>query len=137
MTVTVTNTGKVAGATPIMVAFEKKTRMVVRYLRQLAGFSKVFLTPGQTVAVVIPVRVSDLARYDSAVGAVDLDGKPVIGAYVVDPGNYTLYVGGCVSVGPVWDDSATCKPKKAVSYTHLRAHETDSYLVCRLLLEKK
>ena len=27
--------------------------------------------------------------------------------------------------------------KRAVSYTHLRAHETDSYLVCRLLLEKK
>ena len=31
-----------------------------------------------------------------------------------------------------------CGPCKAmaVSYTHLRAHETDSYLVCRLLLEK-
>src|SRR5680860_310079 len=29
------------------------------------------------------------------------------------------------------------RPKEnAVSYTHLRAHETDSYLVCRLLLEK-
>ena len=28
----------------------------------------------------------------------------------------------------------SCKP---VSYTHLRAHETDQYLVCRLLLEKK
>ena len=27
--------------------------------------------------------------------------------------------------------------ENAVSYTHLRAHETDSYLVCRLLLEKK
>src|SRR5665647_3817486 len=27
--------------------------------------------------------------------------------------------------------------RDAVSYTHLRAHETDSYLVCRLLLEKK
>src|SRR5664279_5804793 len=25
---------------------------------------------------------------------------------------------------------------KPVSYTHLRAHETDSYLVCRLLLAK-
>src|SRR5680860_1714858 len=25
----------------------------------------------------------------------------------------------------------------SVSYTHLRAHETDSYLVCRLLLEKQ
>src|SRR5665647_1295261 len=29
------------------------------------------------------------------------------------------------------------KVQQAVSYTHLRAHETDSYLVCRLLLEKK
>src|SRR5665647_3846759 len=28
-------------------------------------------------------------------------------------------------------------PATPVSYTHLRAHETDSYLVCRLLLEKK
>ena len=27
--------------------------------------------------------------------------------------------------------------QEPVSYTHLRAHETDSYLVCRLLLEKK
>ena len=26
---------------------------------------------------------------------------------------------------------------KAVSYTHLRAHETKANLVCRLLLEKK
>src|SRR5665647_2921966 len=25
------------------------------------------------------------------------------------------------------------RDRKAVSYTHLRAHETDSYLVCRLL----
>ena len=32
---------------------------------------------------------------------------------------------------PIW------RKYKAVSYTHLRAHETDSYLVCRLLLEKK
>src|SRR5665647_3876188 len=32
------------------------------------------------------------------------------------------------------DAASTLRP---VSYTHLRAHETDSYLVCRLLLEKK
>ena len=30
-----------------------------------------------------------------------------------------------------------CRYAWSVSYTHLRAHETDSYLVCRLLLEKK
>src|SRR5664279_5995049 len=34
----------------------------------------------------------------------------------------------------VWCADITYIP---VSYTHLRAHETDSYLVCRLLLEKK
>ncbi len=28
-------------------------------------------------------------------------------------------------------------PKISVSYTHLRAHETELHLVCRLLLEKK
>src|SRR5665647_862056 len=37
--------------------------------------------------------------------------------------------------GDVGDHRAVGIP--AVSYTHLRAHETDSYLVCRLLLEKK
>src|SRR5665647_3850809 len=31
----------------------------------------------------------------------------------------------------------TGRGARPVSYTHLRAHETDSYLVCRLLLEKK
>ena len=30
-----------------------------------------------------------------------------------------------------------CYIIKAVSYTHLRAHETSLHLVCRLLLEKK
>src|SRR5665647_2930590 len=34
-------------------------------------------------------------------------------------------------------DRDACEVRAAVSYTHLRAHETDSYLVCRLLLEKK
>src|SRR5665648_1218707 len=31
----------------------------------------------------------------------------------------------------------TATPQEAVSYTHLRAHETRHDLVCRLLLEKK
>ena len=34
-------------------------------------------------------------------------------------------------------DDKKVQDAHAVSYTHLRAHETDSYLVCRLLLEKK
>ena len=35
------------------------------------------------------------------------------------------------------DDIEDANKSKAVSYTHLRAHETLRYLVCRLLLEKK
>src|SRR5664279_4956539 len=46
---------------------------------------------------------------------------------------------GLVGVrGPQRLDASTHMPTVGpVSYTHLRAHETDSYLVCRLLLEKK
>src|SRR5665647_2795604 len=43
------------------------------------------------------------------------------------------------SVGPRRADptrSNAPSDQVPVSYTHLRAHETDSYLVCRLLLEK-
>ena len=48
---------------------------------------------------------------------------------ITDEGNTTLiYQNGA---------SGCIKEIEAVSYTHLRAHETDSYLVCRLLLEKK
>src|SRR5680860_1633893 len=36
---------------------------------------------------------------------------------------------------PLPRGNSHCLPP--VSYTHLRAHETDSYLVCRLLPEKK
>src|SRR5680860_664884 len=35
-----------------------------------------------------------------------------------------------------WTFIHICAARVSVSYTHLRAHETDSYLVCRLLLEK-
>ena len=46
------------------------------------------------------------------------------------------------ATGSKYDANANVENKNiatliAVSYTHLRAHETDSYLVCRLLLEKK
>src|SRR5680860_915895 len=58
------------------------------------------------------------------------------GAYGAGRGATTLglyLVVGCLGA-PVFADGAhgtTC-----LSYSHLRAHETDSYLVCRLLLEK-
>src|SRR5664279_2651001 len=56
------------------------------------------------------------------------------GSTISDP----LVAGNCFSIG--WNMDAQMKGQErmmmseicAVSYTHLRAHETDSYLVCRL-----
>src|SRR5665647_1744157 len=51
-----------------------------------------------------------------------------------------LYTNGITLQPSRWyvaSASADWVNTKSVSYTHLRAHETDSYLVCRLLLEKK
>ena len=45
-------------------------------------------------------------------------------------GRYSKFFSGSKS-----NDSRN--PKRSVSYTHLRAHETPEHLVCRLLLEKK
>ena len=42
-----------------------------------------------------------------------------------------------ILVGPGNRFVAEAKRILSVSYTHLRAHETGAYLVCRLLLEKK
>src|SRR5665647_3747184 len=45
---------------------------------------------------------------------------------------------GLLTLVPLRNDAqCNCCIILPVSYTHLRAHETDSYLVCRLLLEKK
>ena len=54
----------------------------------------------------------------------------------------TIMVGGFLATGSpeVLMDALVRKGVKhltAVSYTHLRAHETGRNLVCRLLLEKK
>src|SRR5680860_11517 len=50
----------------------------------------------------------------------------------------TAATDGCSADGSMTDIIRACSvDPEAVSYTHLRAHETDSYLVCRLLLEKK
>eukprot|EP00658_Telonema_sp_P-2_P042022 TRINITY_DN30116_c0_g1_i1.p1 TRINITY_DN30116_c0_g1~~TRINITY_DN30116_c0_g1_i1.p1 ORF type:complete len:167 (+),score=23.79 TRINITY_DN30116_c0_g1_i1:279-779(+) len=45
------------------------------------------------------------------------------------------YLGARYSPGP--DQTPECEMVTAVSYTHLRAHETPEHIVCRLLLEKK
>ena len=109
----VTNTGERAGATPIIVTYSRITRGVIRYARELCGFTKVFLQPKQSKTVTVAVRVSDLARWDTSATpptdarpvrvSVGLDPVPhgphsiASGAYVVDGGSYTFFAAGCVA----------------------------------------
>src|SRR5665647_3750403 len=69
-----------------------------------------------------------------------------LGTHQTDLFNIVIQCGAVIAVLPLFpqrlykfvfelNDKET--QSYPVSYTHLRAHETDSYLVCRLLLEKK
>mgnify|MGYP003380363345 CR=1 FL=1 len=59
----------------------------------------------------------------------------------VDAAEFAFFVGvgeaGQAVADAAFDVAAFLDGVKAVSYTHLRAHETVLDLVCRLLLEKK
>src|SRR5665647_65619 len=66
-----------------------------------------------------------------------LDGRFAIASISFSSSSIALYIARrrCGRYSP---PNKPCQyASLAVSYTHLRAHETDSYLVCRLLLEKK
>ena len=56
MTVTVTNTRMRSGSTAVMAVYTKRTRGVVRNLRDLAAFTKVLLAAGETQRATIPIR---------------------------------------------------------------------------------
>src|SRR5665647_1790546 len=79
------------------------------------------------------------------------DPAPVLHGFLLVPGKFCGYMAFCnlperdfplAALHLLQGRDRTCSAHHphihiAVSYTHLRAHETDSYLVCRLLLEKK
>ena len=53
------------------------------------------------------------------------------------PGDYLFSINAIPDASATVNNTATICSGGAVSYTHLRAHETPEHLVCRLLLEKK
>lgn len=77
VSVLVTNTGTTAADVPVMVTYAVQTRLVIRYMRMLCAFTKVHLAAGAHATVQIPVRVSDLARYDPTQSWTDLNNAPV------------------------------------------------------------
>src|SRR5664279_5236123 len=108
-----------------------------------------------SAAAVIPVRFTRRAALRIAAGQVrvrhrfpgqrDHPGQPDAGLISLPNGagksharavTATVHV-QLINVAARVTRSARRVTLQPVSYTHLRAHETDSYLVCRLLLEKK
>ena len=79
---TVKNTGAVAGAEVVQVYVEAPKIELVRPVRELKGFSKVLLQPGESKSVTIHIPKSELAYWD-----------PESKGWKVSPGDYTACIG--------------------------------------------
>jgi beta-glucosidase len=80
-TVTVANTGSREGTDVVQLYVRDEVASVARPVRELKGFQRVTLKPGESRAVSLRLAVRDLAFYG-------LDMKPVI-----EPGTFRVYVG--------------------------------------------
>jgi beta-glucosidase len=90
VTADVTNTGTVAGdeVTFLFVSYPSTT--VRRPAKELKGFVRETVQPGQTVQVTIPLRISDLKYWDTTSSSWKIESGPV-----------TLMVGGSSSNLPL------------------------------------
>jgi beta-glucosidase len=105
--VNVTNTGVVPGDEVVLLfaSFPNSTAARRITIKELKGFARVSLSPGETKQVAIPVRLKDLDYYDEA-----------LGAWVVEDGPVTFMVGGSSTDSPL---TATVN---VVGYTKLSSN---------------
>src|SRR5665647_3807831 len=85
-------------------------------------------------------RPNNLQSAKQAVQALEryLRGENVdLSTFPVDLENRSVFERAVLECARQISPGSVVTYSEPVSYTHLRAHETDSYLVCRLLLEKK
>jgi beta-glucosidase len=77
----VTNTGKRAGSEIVQMYIRDRISSVTRPVKELKGFQKVFLKPGETKTVSIDITPESLAFWDINM------------KYVVEPGEFEIMVG--------------------------------------------
>ncbi|MBQ0151140.1 MAG: glycoside hydrolase family 3 C-terminal domain-containing protein [Bacteroidales bacterium] len=77
----ITNTGKVAGAEIVQLYISDLESRLDRPAKELKGFDKVWLEPGQTKTVSITVSVDDLRYFD-----------PEAHAWTVEPGEFEAHI---------------------------------------------
>ena len=81
-TVSVTNTGKCAGAETVQLYISDKEASVDRPLKELKAFSKVFLQPGESRNVTLTIGRDALSFYDETTHA-----------WVAEPGTFEALIG--------------------------------------------
>jgi beta-glucosidase len=82
ITFTVKNTGSVAGAEVAQLYIHDVKSTIDRPVKELKGFKKVLLQPGQSKTVTLPVAWKDLAFWDE-----------LTHQWKVEPGSYSIEVG--------------------------------------------
>ena len=82
VSIPVTNTGKVAGKETVQLYISELSPRLVRPAKELKGFEKVELAPGQTKVVKLRVTPEALRYYD-----------PEIGSWRADSGKYRVSIG--------------------------------------------
>ena len=80
-TVTLTNTGKLAGEEVVQLYIQDPVASVSRPVKELKNFKKVMLQPGEKKEISIDITTKDLMFYNS-----DLK-------YDWEPGDFIIYVG--------------------------------------------
>ena len=81
VSVNVKNIGKLDGKETVQLYIKDEVSSIVRPLRELRGYKKVFLKAGETVKVDFNIGFEELAFYNSQLEK------------VVEPGDFTVYVG--------------------------------------------
>jgi beta-glucosidase len=81
-TVTVTNTGNYDGEETVQLYIQDVVGSVVRPVKELKGFQKIFLKKGEGKPVSFTIDVSKLKFYNSQL------------KYIYEPGEFKVYIGG-------------------------------------------
>ncbi len=79
--VEVTNTGKREGATVVQMYLQDVTASMSRPVKELKGFNKVTLKPGETRTVSFPIDINALKFWNQKL------------QYVAEPGKFNVYIG--------------------------------------------
>ena len=82
MSFTVTNTGKRAGAEVAQLYVGQENPTVDRPIKELKGFKKVYLQPGESETVTLPLNLRSFAYWDEATQK-----------WIALPGTYKVLVG--------------------------------------------